>query len=100
MGVLESVAPQANRHPVEGPSEAWVHRFGRTERFVHWWTVLMLSVALLSGLGMGDDGGGGPLLMVHVSAVAMIALGLAGALLFGQRRAHDFGPAALSLRSA
>ena len=54
---------------------------------MHWWTVLWLSVAVLSGLSMGDDGGAGPLLMLHVSAVAMIALGVAVALLVGHRRA-------------
>ena len=53
MSVREIVTPPTNRHEAEGPPAAWVHRFGRTERFVHWWTVLMLSVAVLSGLGHG-----------------------------------------------
>jgi len=87
MSVRESVALQTHRHRAEGPPQVWVHRFGRTERFVHWSTVLWLSVALLSGLGMGDDGGSGPLLTVHVAAVVMIAVGVCGALLFGQHRA-------------
>ena len=68
-------------------SDPWVHRFGRTERFAHWWVVLTLLVAILSGLGMGDDGGSGPVLLVHVGAVVMMAAGLAATLLFGNHRA-------------
>lgn len=87
MSVRESVALQTNRRRIEGPPDGWVHRFGRTERFVHWWTVLWMSVALLSGLGMGDDGGSGPLLTVHVAAVVTIGAGIGAALLFGQHHA-------------
>ncbi len=47
----------------------------------------MLSVAVLSGLAMGDDGGSGPLLKVHVGAVVILGVGIAGALLFGQHHA-------------
>ena len=36
---------------------------------------------------MGDDGGSGPILIVHVGSVVLIGVGIAGALLFGQRRA-------------
>lgn len=86
MNVRETVGLQKNHRTADGAPQVWVERFGRTERFVHWWTVLWLSVAVLSGLSMGDDGGGGPLLAFHVSAVAMIAFGLVAALLFGQRR--------------
>jgi formate dehydrogenase subunit gamma len=87
MDVRETVGLQRNRHSVREVPDAWVPRSGRTERFVHWWSVLWLSVAILSGLSMGDDGGAGSLLMLHVAAVAMIAFGLAAALLFGQRHA-------------
>ena len=41
--------------------DQWVARFGRTERFAHWWTVLMLGAAILTGLGMGDDARSGAL---------------------------------------
>jgi formate dehydrogenase subunit gamma len=64
----------------------WVHRFGRTERFAHWWTMLMITIALLTGLGLGDDDAGGPLLLVHVLAVVSIGVGLAVALVIGDRR--------------
>jgi formate dehydrogenase subunit gamma len=65
----------------------WVPRFGRTERFAHWWTVLMLLVAVLTGLGMGDEGGSGTMLKVHVAAVILIGAGLGAGILFGDRRA-------------
>jgi formate dehydrogenase subunit gamma len=86
MSVREVVAAAKNRPGADGPPEAWVHRFGRTERFAHWWTVLMLSVAVISGFGMGDEGGSGPILIVHVGAVVLIGVGIAGALLFGKHR--------------
>ena len=87
MSVRESIALPTNGRSGEAAPDAWVHRFGRTERFVHWWTVLMLAVAVISGFGMGDDGGSGPILMVHVGAVVLLAVGFAGALLFGDHRA-------------
>jgi cytochrome b subunit of formate dehydrogenase len=66
----------------------WVRRFGRTERFAHWWTVVMLATALLTGLAMGDDGGSGsPLAWMHAGSVVLIGVGLAAALLFGNHRA-------------
>jgi len=64
----------------------WVLRFGRTERFTHWWTVAMMATALLTGLGMGDDGGSGALLWMHAGSVALIGIGIAAALVFGNRR--------------
>jgi formate dehydrogenase subunit gamma len=87
MSIRESVATKPNRPIGEPPPDQWIHRFGRTERFVHWWTVLMLSVAVLSGMAMGDDGGSGPSLIVHVVAVGLIGAGAAGALLLGEHRA-------------
>lgn len=79
-----------DRRPVSGPefgdADDWVHRFGRTERFVHWWTVVMVAVALLTGLTLGDDGTGS-LFPVHVGSMVALAAGVAGALLIGDRRA-------------
>ena len=65
----------------------WVRRFGRTERFAHWWTVVMLATALLTGLAMGDDGGSGPLVWMHAGSVVLIGAGLIAAGLFGNHRA-------------
>lgn len=62
-------------------------RFGRTERFAHWWTVAMVSVALISGLALGDEARSGPMLIVHAGAVALIFVGLIGAAAFGNRDA-------------
>lgn len=65
----------------------WVDRFGLTERFAHWWTVLMVAVALGTGLLMGDDGAeSGPLFMAHWGAVVLIGLGLLAALVIGDTR--------------
>ena len=84
----ESVVPiqpgEGGEQPGGGP---WVRRFGRTERFAHWWTVVMLATALLTGLAMGDDGGSGPLVWMHAGAVVLIGVGLAAAVLFGNHRA-------------
>ena len=65
----------------------WVPRFGRTERFAHWWTMAMVSAALLTGLVMGDDGASGPILWMHAGAIALIVAGLAAAVLVGDGRA-------------
>lgn len=65
--------------------DEWVHRFGRTERFTHWWTVGTLAVALVSGLTMEDRSG--PLFTVHAGAVVALVAGLIGALVLGDRRA-------------
>lgn len=76
---------EPGREPPE--PDPWVRRFGATERFAHWWTVATLAVALLSGLGIGDDGGGGPILVVHVGAVILLGVGWVGVLLVGDRSA-------------
>lgn len=66
----------------------WVRRFGRTERFAHWWTVAMVATALLTGLAMGDDGGsGGTLAWMHPGSIVLIGVGLMAAGLFGNHRA-------------
>jgi formate dehydrogenase subunit gamma len=66
---------------------SWVARFGRTERFAHWWTVLMVVIALVTGLAMGDESGGGVMLWLHAGSVALIGVGLTVAAVFGDRRA-------------
>jgi len=84
----ESLAPSL---PLQGgrpeATDARVPRFGPTERFAHWWTVLMVAAALLTGLGLGGEAESGPLLIMHVGAVVLIGAGLAAALIFGDRRA-------------
>jgi formate dehydrogenase subunit gamma len=67
--------------------EVWVARFGRTERFTHWWIVLMVVVALVTGLAIGDESRSGVLLWLHIASVALIVVGLAVAALFGDRAA-------------
>ena len=68
-------------------TEVWVKRFGRTERFAHWWTMSMVATALVSGLALGDDAEPGPLLTIHWGAIALIGAGLTVALVFGNTRA-------------
>jgi cytochrome b subunit of formate dehydrogenase len=69
------------------PEPEWVHRFGFTERFAHWWTVAMVASALVSGLSLGDERGSGPIFTVHVGSIVLLAVGLAGALVLGDHRA-------------
>ena len=74
------------RAPAEEPrGDEWVHRFGLTERFAHWWTVLMVATALVTGLSLGDDSG--LLLTMHWGAVVLIGVGLLVALAVGDTRA-------------
>ncbi len=81
--VLPHFVEPSREPPAPDP---WVRRFGATERFAHWWTVAFVATALLSGLGIGDDGGG-PILVVHVAAVVLLGLGLVGVLVFGDTSA-------------
>jgi formate dehydrogenase subunit gamma len=46
----------------------------------------MVATALLTGLGLGDDGAG-PLLVAHVTAVVLVGVGVVAALVVGDRRA-------------
>lgn len=65
----------------------WVNRFGRTERFAHWWTVSMVASALGTGLALGDDGAeSGLLLTAHWGSVVLIGVGLFAALVLGDTR--------------
>ena len=84
----EFTIPRHDGRDGQQPGEAlWVPRFGLTERFAHWWTMAMVATALLTGLAMGDDGGSGPILWMHAGSIALIGVGLAAALLFGDSRA-------------
>ena len=84
----ESPIPLHDRRDGEQPAGGlWVPRFGRTERFAHWWTMAMVSAALLTGLAMGDDGGSGPMLWMHAGCVVLIGVGIAAAALVGDHRA-------------
>ncbi|WP_191907798.1 cytochrome b/b6 domain-containing protein [Nocardioides cynanchi] len=87
---MSSRAAQAPSTPVDHTAlrgEEWVHRFGLTERFAHWWTVSLVATALLTGLALGDDAEGGPMLTAHVGAVVLIGVGLVLALVLGNTRA-------------
>ena len=64
-----------------------VHRFSRTERLLHWWVVIMLSSALLSGIAMGDEAESGSLLRLHIGSVVLIGVGGVLALFFGDTMA-------------
>lgn len=82
-----SLAAAEGQDKERAAQDSWVPRFGRTERFAHWWTVGMVAAGLLTGLAMGDDGGSGSLLGMHVGSVVLIGAGLAFAVAFGDRRA-------------
>lgn len=86
MGSKGSVLERA---PLDAPGgHEWVRRFGLTERFAHWWTVLMVAIALGTGLALGDDGAeSGGLLTAHWGAVALIGVGLLAAVVLGDTRA-------------
>jgi cytochrome b subunit of formate dehydrogenase len=64
-----------------------VARFGRTERFLHWWIVVMFSCALLTGVAMGDEAESGSLLRLHIGSVVLIGVGVVMALVFGDTMA-------------
>ena len=53
----EFTSPLDRRDDEQSAGGMWVPRFGLTERFAHWWTMAMVSAALLTGIVMGDDGG-------------------------------------------
>ena len=81
------MTPLAEPPRVRVAESEWVARFGRTERFAHWWTVLMVVIALLTGLSMGDEHGAGLMLWLHIGSVALILVGVAAAAVFGDHRA-------------
>ena len=70
------------------PPPARVRRFEPVERFAHWWVVVCFAMTLLSGLSLGEDGGGhlsGRLLWHIVSASALVGGVLLLPLLPGRR---------------
>jgi formate dehydrogenase subunit gamma len=73
-------------YPDPSHTEDTVHRFGLTERLTHWWTVSMVAVALLTGLGIGDESASGPMLTAHIAAVVLIGVGLLTAVVVGDTR--------------
>lgn len=80
-------APTLPREAVETPgAQDLVPRFGLTERLTHWWTVLMVAAALLTGLGLGDESESGPMLAAHIAAVVLLMVGLLTALVVGDTR--------------
>lgn len=64
-----------------------IHRFGVTERLLHWWIVAMFGAALLTGLAMGDEAESGSLLRLHIGSVVLIGFGIVLALVFGDTMA-------------
>src|SRR5450759_5635829 len=66
--IAGSLGSPQGRDQERAAQDSWVPGFGRTERLAHWWTVGMVSVALLTGLAMGDDAGSGSLLGTHVGS--------------------------------
>lgn len=68
-------------------NEDRIHRFGRTERLLHWWVVVMFGAALLTGLAMGDEAESGLLLKLHIGSVVLIGVGFVAALIFGKTNA-------------
>lgn len=85
--IAGSWASPGSRNQDKAAQDPWVPRFGRTERFAHWWTVTMVAAGLLTGLGMGDDGGSGPLLTMHAGSMVLLVVGLTAALVVGNTRA-------------
>ena len=85
--IRELDPPRSGWDGAPSQPDPWIARFGRTERFAHWWTVAMMATALLTGLSMGDDGGSGPMLVLHIGAVVSMGAGLVAAFAFGNRRA-------------
>ena len=73
--------------PLDRPSHHRVHRFGPTERLLHWWIVAMFASALLTGVAMGDEAESGSLLKLHVGSVVLIGVGVVLALVFGDTMA-------------
>lgn len=82
-GVQGFVTPLVEPPRDRVAGNGWVARFGRTERFVHWWTVLMIVIALLTGLSMGDERGTGVMLWLHIGSVGLIIIGLVAAAVLG-----------------
>ena len=86
---IQDVLPPliVDRDGVDGASHDRVHRFGTSERFLHWWIVVMFASALLTGVAMGDEAESGSMLKLHIGSVVLIGVGLVIALVFGNTMA-------------
>jgi formate dehydrogenase subunit gamma len=86
---IQDVLPPliVDRDGVDGVSHDRVHRFGTSERFLHWWIVVMFASALLTGVAMGDEAESGSMLKLHIGSVVLIGVGLVIALVFGNTMA-------------
>ncbi len=88
MSTVYETPPQIDEGLVSKTNRsARVHRFGRSERLLHWWVVAMFASALLTGIAMGDEVESGSLLRLHVGSVALIGVGIVVALVFGDTMA-------------
>jgi formate dehydrogenase subunit gamma len=81
----DRISPPSHGIPLQEGDR--VHRFGLTERLLHWWIVAMFSAALLTGIAMGDEAESGSLLKLHIGSVVLIAVGIVLALVFGNSMA-------------
>lgn len=79
----EPLSPLEDDHGLATEEGDRVHRFGLTERLLHWWIVAMFSAALLTGIAMGDEAESGSLLNLHIGSVVLIGVGIVLALVFG-----------------
>ncbi len=88
MVIHDTLPPLIDRgEDLDRQSHHRVHRFGRTERLLHWWIVAMFASALLTGVAMGDEAESGSLLKLHIGSVALIGVGVVLALAFGDTMA-------------
>ena len=86
---IQDVLPPliVDRDGVDGVSHDRVHRFGTSERFLHWWIVVMFASALLTGVAMGDEAESGSMLKLHIGSVVLIGVGIVITLVFGNTMA-------------
>ncbi len=88
MAIHDELPPLIDdRDDIVGEGHDRVHRFGRSERFLHWWIVVMFASALLTGIAMGDEAEAGSLLKLHIGSVVLIEVGIVVALVFGNTMA-------------
>ena len=83
----DRLVPLGHDRGLDVDGDERVHRFGRTERLLHWWIVVMFGVALLTGIAMGDEAESGSLLKLHIGSVVLIGVGFVVALVIGDSMA-------------
>jgi formate dehydrogenase subunit gamma len=81
--VHDRLAPPDDDRDLGVEGDDRVHRFGRTERLLHWWIVAMFGAALLTGIAMGDEAESGSLLRLHIGSVVLMGIGFVLALVLG-----------------